>query len=608
MIAESGCGPVFGLVGDANLYLVDSHVREYGGAYHSAASEAGAVLMALGHAAISGRVGLASVTHGPAVTNTVTALAEGVRSFTPLVLMCGDTAAHDRGNLQDIPQREVILASGAGFEQMRSAATAVEDFARALRRAWEERRPIAFNIPTDLQKQEVEYRPRHWQFPPPRQAVVPAEAEVEAAVGILATARRPIVLAGRGAIDPAARAALLRLAARLDAPVMTTLKARELFRGEGADLGIFGTLSTPAGVEAIMASDCVIAFGAGLNAYTTAHGAYVAGRRVVQVSREAGDLGRGHLPDAGVTGDAVPTVEAILHWLDEAEIAPSGFLAELQAAEPPAEPPRRMPAPAPGRVDYIEALAALDAILPRDRVLVTDAGRFVIQAFRRLTVQEPRLFLQSVAFGSIGLGLPCAIGAGVAEPGRPVVLVIGDGGFMLGGLQEFHSAVRNRTDLIVLLCNDGSYGAEHVQLREKQMDPGAGAVRLARLRAGGAGAGRGGRHGRLDGRHGGGRGGAGRPPEAAADRPAARPRQRAALLRDADAVDLHPRGRGVPAFGARLAAGQRAPRPGALRGPAAARLRAGLAGGAEPGRLGGDRLAGGLWRPRPAARAHHPVV
>src|SRR5690606_12249701 len=115
--------------GDANLYMVDSFTREYGGRYLGAANEAGAVLMALGYATVSGRVGLATVTHGPAVTNTLTALVEGVKSLTPMVLLCGDTAAHDRGNLQDIPQREVILSTGAGFEQMRSAATATDDLA-----------------------------------------------------------------------------------------------------------------------------------------------------------------------------------------------------------------------------------------------------------------------------------------------------------------------------------------------------------------------------------------------------------------------------------------------------------------------------------------------
>jgi thiamine pyrophosphate-dependent acetolactate synthase large subunit-like protein len=322
-----------------------------------------------------------------------------------------------------------------------------------------------------MQRLDTDYESREWRFPPARARIVPAEAEVEHAVGVIASARRPIVLAGRGAVDEEARAAMLRLAARLEAPVATTLKAKGLFRGETQDIGIFGTLSSPAAVDAILKSDCVIAFGAGLNTYTTSHGGLMRGKRVVQVSRERADIGRGLTPDAGVVGDVLQSVEAFVHWLDEAEIAPSGFVREVLAVGPDDVLARTVPAQAEGTVDYVEALSALNGILPANRVMVTDAGRFLIKMFQTLDVETPRVFLQTAAFGSIGLGMACAIGAGVAEPRRPVVLVTGDGGFMLGGLQEFHSAVRNRSDLIVLVCNDGSYGAEHVQLRDKQMDP-----------------------------------------------------------------------------------------------------------------------------------------
>ena len=74
-------------------------------------------------------------------------------------------------------------------------------------------------------------------------------------------------------------------------------------------------------------------------------------------------------------------------------------------------------------------------------------------------------------FGAIGLGVPYAVGAAVGAKGRPALVVCGDGGFMLGGLAEFSTAVRHGLDLIVLLCNDSAYGAEHIQFRNKNMDP-----------------------------------------------------------------------------------------------------------------------------------------
>lgn len=471
-LAESELGPLFGLVGDANLYMVDSFVREFGGTFYGAANEAGATLMALGCAAVSGKVGLVSVTHGPAVTNTLTALVEGVKSFTPLVLLCGDTAAGDRENLQNIPQREIIRATGAGFEQLLSPATAAGDLARAIRRAQVERRPVALNIPTDLQHQLVEYArsPLLAGLPP---AVVPPSGDaLDDAIGIIAAAKRPVVLAGRGAADPKAREALLRLAERIDAPVATTLRAKGLFHSAEYNLGIFGTLSAPAAVDAILNSDCVISFGASLNSYTTSNGAFLEGKRVIQVSPVSADLGRCHIPDVGLVGSAAETVDVVIHWLDEAEIPPSGFRGELPRsglAVHPVSPSKAMP---DGSLDFVETLARMNEMVPADRIVVIDAGRFMVKTLQHIDVPTPRHLVHTASFGSIGLGMGYAIGAAAAEPERPVVLFVGDGGFMLGGLMEFNTAVRHGSNLIVVLCNDGSYGAEHVQLRAKQMDPG----------------------------------------------------------------------------------------------------------------------------------------
>src|SRR5690606_18510560 len=119
--------------------------RECGGRYVAAAHEGSAVLMALGYAQVTGKVGVATVTHGPGLTNTITALIEGVKGTTPIVLLAGDTAVTDKDNFQNVPQREHVLATGAGFEQMRAPETFAEDMATAFRRAQVERRPIVLN-------------------------------------------------------------------------------------------------------------------------------------------------------------------------------------------------------------------------------------------------------------------------------------------------------------------------------------------------------------------------------------------------------------------------------------------------------------------------------
>lgn len=469
-LAQLG-SPVFGVTGDANVYMIDHFMRAHGGRFVAAANENGGVLMALGYASVAGRVGIATVTHGPAVTNTVTALAEGVKAGTPVVLLCGDTVYGDRENLQNIAQREVLLASGAGFEPMNRPETAVQDLARAFRRAQAERRPIAFNFPTDLMNAAVDddLPPMLAAFTAP-QAAAP-EGDIERAVAVIAAARRPVVLAGRDAIGPEARAALLRLAARIQAPLATTLRGRNLFRGEDYDLGIMGTLAAPKAVDVIVKSDCVLAFGAALNFHTTGHGGYVEGRRVVQQAATAAGIGRGHAPDVALVGDVAATVDRLVWWLDEAEIPASGFRAEI-APRGLADMPAPAPNPANPGLDYIAVLDRLEAMLPANRVLVTDAGRHMVRALQHLQVERPNLYVQTASFGAIGLGIAQAVGAAAAEPGRPVVCTTGDGGFMLGGLTEFNTAVRHGMDLIVLMFNDNCYGAEYALLRDKQMDTG----------------------------------------------------------------------------------------------------------------------------------------
>lgn len=464
---------LFGLIGDANLYMVDSYVRGGHGRYVAAVHEAGAVLMALGHAQVTGRVAVATITHGPALTNALTALAEGVKSHVGMVLLCGDTPVEDLNHLQSAAQRELVTATGAGFVQLRAPGTYAQDLATALRRAALEQRPVVLNIPVNFQWHEVEAAV-HGPFVSADRSVTPQSAELDKAIGIIAAARRPIVLAGRGAIEPDHRAALIRLADRIGAPLATTLRARNLFAGEPFDLGIFGTLSTDAASEAIAACDCVIAFGAGLNVFTTGRGDLLRGKRLIHVEPTREGLGRHQVPDAGLLGDPGLTADLIVHWLDEAEIPPSGFrdddaLRRKLAAE---TLPQRLPGtPSPGHVDVRSTLLALNRALPEDRVLVTDAGRFLGEAWRVFPVRDPRSFVYTVSFGSIGLGIGQAIGAAIAAPDRPTVLITGDGGFMMGGLTEFNSAVRHRVDLIVILCNDGSYGAEHIQFTTKQMDP-----------------------------------------------------------------------------------------------------------------------------------------
>ena len=468
-VTDHGVGSMFGLMGDANLFMVDHYVKGCGGTFVPAAHEGGAVLMALAHTHVSGRMGVATITHGPALTNCSTALTEGTRGRIPMVLLAGDTAVSNPENLQNIDQREVVKATGAGFEQVRSPETAAEDIARAFHRAARDRRPVVANMPADFMWMEVEHvKTVHPVFAAPN--VVQEGDHLDEAIGMIASSRRPIVLAGHGAID--AREQVIALADRLEAPLATTLRAKGLFNGHPHTMGVFGTVSSPTAYDLISKGDCIVCLGASLHFFTTDRGKLIEGKRVILVNADGAEIGRNFHPDVALQADAGLAAEKIAWWLDQAEIPPSGFTKELEGVKLVDHPPGNPGKSKGGAVNYEYALDRLEEALPGDRILVTDGGRFMTEVWCRLTVRDPRSFIPTVPFGSIGLGLQHAVGAGVAAPGRPVALFTGDGGFMMGGLTEFNTAVRMGLDLTVVVANDAAYGAEYIQFQDRQMDPG----------------------------------------------------------------------------------------------------------------------------------------
>jgi thiamine pyrophosphate-dependent acetolactate synthase large subunit-like protein len=158
--------------------------------------------------------------------------------------------------------------------------------------------------------------------------------------------------------------------------------------------------------------------------------------------------------------------------LQESGIGPGAFgwepIAGQHAERAPAT---EVDSGAEDHVDLIVALDRIEASFPRERTVVHDCGRWTYQAFRRVHVPFPQAYVHAINFASVGLGMGCAIGAYFGAPDRPVLLLTGDGGFMMGGMAEFNTAVRCAIDLVVIVMNDSAYGAEVVQFEHLGMDP-----------------------------------------------------------------------------------------------------------------------------------------
>jgi thiamine pyrophosphate-dependent acetolactate synthase large subunit-like protein len=469
-LLDHGVRTMFGVIGDGNMYFVDSFMHDRGGTYVAAANEMGSVLMAGGFASASREVGVATVTYGPGLANALSALMSAARERAPIVVVVGDVPAADRGHAQNVDQACMVAPTGAGFESATSAATVPAGLARALRRAAVERRPIVFNVPSDYMFEDSDYSQRTTVPVSPTQATKPDDAAMDIALGIIASSRRPIVLAGAGCISDGVASALVRLAERLGAPMVTTLPAKGLFAGHKYDLGIAGTFSTPRAVEALLAADCIIAVGASLNQYTAGGPSWPLfdGKRLVHCDVDAEALGRETPTHAPVVADGAQFADTVRAWLDEAEHEPTTFRDWAMALDISNDDAAGSAAPSTGRPGLAAAMSVLNDALPLERSVVVDGGRFMGEAVKRLEVPGPRSWsFPGRGLGAIGNGLATAIGVGCALPDAPVVAVVGDGGFMLGGLAEFNTAVRHGIDLIVVVCNDGSYGAEYAKLQDR---------------------------------------------------------------------------------------------------------------------------------------------
>lgn len=467
-VLDHGINTMFGVMGDANLFMANHFVRGCDGAFVPAVHEGGSVLMAQAFTQASGKIGVATVTQGPGLTNCMTSLREGVIARRAMILLCGDTPETAPYHPQNIDQREVVKATGAGFEQIQSPETASRDIANAFYRAHSERRPIVVNIPSDFMWAEVEHK--SLVIPYIEAPAVVTEGTVhEEAIGMIASAKRPLILAGAGAVT--AKDRLIALSERLEAPLATTLKGMGLFEGHSNNIGFFGTLSTAAAYDVIASADCIIAFGAWLHFLTTDRGKLLEEKRVIQVNNNPSDVGSFYQPDAVLVADAGLTADNILFWMNEAEVQPSGFARELGSNNLAAHPPGNPNNTTPGFINLEFALDRLSETLPKDRIVLTDGGRYITEVWCRVSVPDPKSFHMSDNFAAIGQGMQQAIGAAHGDPNRPVVLFMGDGGFMMGGVNEFNTAIRTNCDLIVIICNDSAYGAEHIQLKDRQMDP-----------------------------------------------------------------------------------------------------------------------------------------
>lgn len=466
-LSESGIGTAFGVMGEANLDLVACLVQRHGLRYVPARTEAGAVSMAEGYAHASSQIGVATVTCGPGLTNAISALTSAVRAQTPLLLITGQLPLAMTSRSQTIDQHAILVPTGAIIEHVADAADLPGAVRRTIAAMRERRLPAVINVLMPVLAAEITVgrRPATPSIAPTaRQPDEVSPRDLAAFADRLAQAKRPVILAGRGAVQADAGTALAGLAERIDAALLTSLLANGLFAQSPRNLGIAGGLASGQALDALAQADVVAVFGASLNGWTTRGGQFAPQAQILHCDRHPQAFAGATIPvTATITGDAKVVASqlerlASARWSAGSAPASTWWRRNGPVAEPVAETKA-------GLVDPRLLCSALNAILPEQRSLVIDAGHFLEFPCRSIAVPDVQAFNFTVHFGCVGLGLATAIGAAVGRPERRAVAVLGDGGLMMS-LNEIETAARLAIPVVFLVMNDGAYGAEIKHLED----------------------------------------------------------------------------------------------------------------------------------------------
>jgi acetolactate synthase-1/2/3 large subunit len=481
-LKAEGCRTVFGIPGGLlhPFFEAIEHDDEIGLVVSK--HEEGAAFMADGYARTSRRLAVCAGTSGPGATNLVTGVACAYADGVPMLVVTGQAASAGigRGAAQETGREDMdIVAMFRPITKYSAMVTSVEGLAQHLRRALRmaltgRPGPVHLNVPVDLWERPLDedwfdpktYRPETSTFD---------RVAVQRATDILIAAKRPIILAGSGVSIAGAEQHLRALVELLPARVATTPRAKGVFpEDHPLSLGVLGFAGHRAARDAILAKaegpvddgacDVLLTIGASLNETTTFNWTprLRASKTLIQVDIDADRIGRNYPVDVPLVGDAQSIlVELVYHA--HRKLREGATLRSTWERMPAIERGHERYSDAEARVDDAFPLKPqrwrcdLEEVLPDDALIFSDIGGHMLFNVHHLCVRDGQRFVLNLGFGSMGHGTVAPIGAALANPGRPVFAIIGDGCFTMNGM-EIITAAEYGLPVIWIVENNNMHG------------------------------------------------------------------------------------------------------------------------------------------------------
>ena len=463
-LIQEGVETIFGYPGGAIMPVFDA-LYDYSDKVNHILTrhEQGATHAAQGYARVSGKVGVALVTSGPAATNAITGVADALLDSTPLIVVTGQVGAALLGTdaFQEIDVVGITQPITKWSYQIRKA----EDVAWAVARAFYIARsgrpgPVVLDFAKSAQSQEVEFDYKPCTFI--RSYIpVPAikEEQIEKAAELINQAKKPFALVGQGVILANAEKELLEFLEKADIPAASTLLGLSAmptdFRLNKGFLGMHGNVAPNMKTNEC---DVLIAIGMRFDDRITGDlNTYAKQAKIIHLDIDASEIGKNVTPDAPVLGSAKDSLPALIRKINPARHTEwIDSFAEPQQREQEAVINKEL-FPTEGEITMGEVIHKVTKATNNNAIVVTDVGQNQMMAARYFEYTQTRSIVTSGGLGTMGFGLPAAMGAKMGAPDRTVCMFAGDGGFQMT-IQELGTIMQEQIGVKMIVLDNRFLG------------------------------------------------------------------------------------------------------------------------------------------------------
>jgi acetolactate synthase-1/2/3 large subunit len=450
---------VFGYPGGAILPIYDALLDS--SIHHVLVRhEQGAAHMADGYARASGNVGVAMATSGPGATNLVTGIATAMLDSSPVVFITGQVSSHVIGT--DAFQETDITGVTLPITKHNFLVTRTEDIAPTLRKAFHIARtgrpgPVLVDISKDAQQGEIEYERGLGGIELPRQTRRRSAFDFDEALSLLSSAKRPLILAGRGVMLSGASGLLSELVEKTRIPVAMTLLGIGGFPAtHPLNLGMMGMHGEAWVNRAIQSSDLLIAIGMRFDDRVVGDPrTFAVQAKKIHLEIDPSEVGKIVRVDAALVGNLAESLEAILPRVQCRDLSEwHSFIQDLKG-DTAVRDIKHLPDS--GHLYAAHVLIDLWNFTGGDALVVTDVGQHQMWEAQYYKHERPRKLITSGGLGTMGFALPAAIGAKMARPEEEVWVVVGDGGFQMTAA-ELSTCAQEGVKIHVAIINNGYLG------------------------------------------------------------------------------------------------------------------------------------------------------